>query len=63
MGRLLGLGVRGGHSGTKGILGGILGGFSSSLALFKRAEGLGGMGTRGGISGFSVEQVVEIVGA
>lgn len=59
--------MRGGQVGTKGTLGGILGGLSSSLLLtdqssetgFGRGGGLGGMGTRGGISGLSAGPELE----
>lgn len=43
--------MRGGQGGTKGTLGGILGGLSSSVPVFD----FGGMGIRGGICGLSVD--------
>lgn len=49
MGRLLGLGVRGGQGGTKGTRGGTLGGLSSDKVRF-----LGLIGIRGGTSGLSI---------
>lgn len=58
----MGLGVRGGHGGTMGALGGILGGLSSSARVLDRAAGFGGMtGARGGTCGLSAGLVVLLL--